>query len=63
MISHKLFFASVMLGVSKVIVKAHGSSKSTAIYNCVKQAYTLAKNNLCEIIGEEIQKVSETENQ
>lgn len=63
MMDYNNYGGGVMLGVSKVIVKAHGSSKSTAIYNCVKQAYTLAKNNLCEIIGEEIQKVSETENQ
>ncbi len=44
----------VMLGVNKVIVKGHGGSKSKAIYNCVKQAYTMEKNGLCEAIATEI---------
>lgn len=44
----------VMLGVNKVIVKGHGGSKSKAIYNCVKQAYTMEKNGLCEAIALEI---------
>lgn len=44
----------VMLGVSKTIVKGHGGSKSKAIYNCIKQAYTMEKTKLCEAIGEAI---------
>ncbi len=44
----------VMLGVNKIIVKGHGGSKSKAIYNCVKQAYTMEKNGLCEAIALEI---------
>ncbi len=46
----------VMLGVSKIIVKGHGGSKSKAIYNCIKQAYNMEKNHLCEAIAEEISK-------
>lgn len=49
----------VMLGVKKVIVKGHGSSKSKAVKNCIIQAYTMGKNNLCQIISEEIEKLSE----
>lgn len=44
----------VMLGVSKTIVKGHGGSKSKAIYNCIKQAYTMEKAKLCEAIGDAI---------
>ena len=44
----------VMLGVNKTIIKGHGSSKTNAIYNCVKQAYTLEKNKLISAIGEAI---------
>lgn len=44
----------VMLGVNKVIVKGHGGSKSKAIYHCIKQAYTMEKNGLCEAIAIEI---------
>ena len=51
----------VMLGVNKTIVKAHGSSKSSAVYHCVKQAYTMEKNNLNSIIAEEIAKLSTQE--
>lgn len=44
----------VMLGVSKTIVKGHGGSKSKAVYNCIKQAYTMEKAKLCDAIGEAI---------
>lgn len=44
----------VMLGVSKTIVKGHGGSKSKAIYNCIKQAYTMEKSKLCEAISKAI---------
>lgn len=49
----------VMLGVNKVIVKGHGGSKSKAIYHCIKQAYTMEKNGLCEAIALEITKTME----
>lgn len=49
----------VMLGVNKIMVKGHGGSKSKAIYNCIKQAYTMEKNHLCEEIGSEIAKLNE----
>lgn len=44
----------VMLGVNKTIVKAHGGSKSKAVYHCINQAYTMEKAKLCEAIGEAI---------
>lgn len=44
----------VMLGVNKIVVKGHGSSKATAIYNCIKQAYTMEKAHLCASISTEI---------
>ena len=46
---------AVLLGASKTIVKGHGSSNETAIYNCIKQAYTMEKNNLIEAITNELQ--------
>ncbi len=45
---------AVLLGVTKTIVKGHGSSKSEAVYQCIKQAYTMEANNLCKAIGEAI---------
>ena len=50
---------AVVLGVKKTIVKGHGSSKAVAVYHCIKQAYNMEKNNLCEIISLEIAKVNE----
>ena len=50
---------AVVLGVKKTIVKGHGSSKATAVYHCIKQAYNMEKNNLCEIISQEITKLNE----
>lgn len=54
---------AVLLGVNKTIVKGHGSSKSEAIYNCVKQAYNMEKSKLCQAISEEITRLTSTENQ
>ncbi len=45
---------AVLLGASKTIIKGHGGSKFNAIYNCVKQAYTIEKNKLNEEIAEVI---------
>ena len=59
MMDYNNYGGGVMLGVSKTIVKGHGSSKTNAIYNCVKQAYTMEKNNLNSVIAEELAKLSE----
>lgn len=45
---------AVLLGCAKTVVKGHGSSKDTAIYNCIKQAYNMEKNNLRESIAQAI---------
>lgn len=50
---------AVVLGIKKTVVKGHGSSKATSVYNCVKQAYNMEKNNLCETIAIEIAKLNE----
>ena len=45
---------AVLLGANKTIVKGHGSSKSEAVYQCIKQAYNMEVNNLCEAIKQAI---------
>ncbi len=50
---------AVMLGIKKTVVKGHGSSKAIAVYNCIKQAYNMENNNLCQTISEEITKINE----
>lgn len=51
----------VMLGTKKTIVKGHGSSKDTAIYHCINQAYNMEKTKLREFISEEITKQTNQE--
>ncbi len=50
---------AVLLGCAKTVVKGHGSSKDTAIYNCIKQAYNMEKNNLRESIAQAIGNANE----
>lgn len=52
---------AVLLGCKKTIVKGHGSSKTNAIYNCVKQAYNMEKNNLSVAISSAISELNVTE--
>ena len=47
---------AVLLGCSKTIVKAHGSSKAITILHCIEQAYNIEKNGLRKVIQEEISK-------
>lgn len=48
---------AVMLGVNKTIIKGHGSSKSSAIYHCIKQAYNIEVNNVRQMIEERISSI------
>lgn len=45
---------AVLLGANKTIVKGHGSSKSEAVYQCIKQAYNMEVNELCQFIKQAI---------
>ena len=45
---------AIMLGLNKVIIKSHGSSKSTAIKNTIIQAYDLIKLQIVERITDKI---------
>lgn len=49
---------AVLLGMEKVIVKAHGSSKSEAFKNAIFQAYNAAAINVCGKIKDNIDKIS-----
>ena len=53
---------AVILGTTKTIVKGHGNSEAKAVYNCIKQAYKMERNNLCQSIGEEIAKIADAAN-
>ncbi len=52
---------AVILGTQKTIVKGHGNSEAKSVYNCIKQAYNMEANNLCQSIGEEISKMTSTD--
>ena len=44
-----------MLGISKPVIKAHGSSDARAIENAVRQAKTFAESGITELIAENIE--------
>lgn len=46
---------AVLLGTAKTIVKGHGSSNEEAVYNCIRQAYNMESNNLCEAIAQSLE--------
>lgn len=54
---------AVMLGIKKTVIKSHGSSKASAVYHCINQAYNMEKNHLCDVIQDAIQKLNEEKNQ
>lgn len=45
---------AVLLGANKTIVKGHGSSKSEAVFQSIKQAYNMEKGNIRSAIAEAI---------
>ena len=54
MMDYNNYGGAVLLGASKTVVKGHGSSNDVAVFNCIKQAYNMEKNNLVEAIANEI---------
>ena len=50
---------AVMLGIKKTVIKSHGSSKASAVYHSIIQAYNMEKNHLCAEIQDAIQKLNE----
>ena len=45
---------AVLIGAAKTVVKGHGSSNEVAVYQAIKQAYTMEKNHLIDAIAAEI---------
>ncbi len=45
---------AVLLGANKTIVKSHGSSKAEAVFQSIKQAYNMEKNEIRAAIAEAI---------
>lgn len=59
MMDYNNYGGAVLLGANKTIVKGHGSSKSTAVYHCIKQAYRLEKEGLRDAIAAELEKIED----
>lgn len=53
--------AAPLLGVAGLVLKSHGSSDATAVFNAVRQARIAVQNDLVRSISEEIGKERETE--
>ena len=54
---------TAFLGITKPVIKAHGSSDDYAIKNAIRQAVKVASSGICETITEHIDymRVSKTE--
>lgn len=55
MMDYNNYGGAVLLGTAKTIVKGHGSSNEEAVYNCIKQAYNMESNRLCEAIAKSLE--------
>lgn len=45
---------AILLGVNKIVIKAHGSANSDTIYNTIKQGYELALKNVIDVLKKEL---------
>ena len=54
--NYQNYGGSVLLGLSKTVVKGHGSSKAVAVEKCIEQAYKMEVSKLSGKIETEIAK-------
>ena len=52
---------TMLLGISKPVIKAHGSSKARAIYSAVRQAKSIVENQVAEGIRDEVARLRAAE--
>ena len=48
---------SPFLGINKLVIKCHGSSKAESFYQSIKQAYTLGQSNIVQSVAESVNSV------
>lgn len=53
---------AALLGVTKTVVKGHGSSKSKAVFKCIEQAYNMEKSGLRVAITEGLKEETKDDN-
>ena len=51
---YSVYGGSPFLGVNKIVIKAHGSSKEESFYQAIKQAYTLSQSKMVENLAESV---------
>ena len=56
--NYQNYGGSVIIGLDKIVIKAHGSSKAKAIEICVEQAYKLKETNINKEIELELSKIN-----
>ena len=52
--NYKQYGGAMLVGVNKVVVKAHGSSDELAFYNALKVCYNLIKKDVVNKMKEEM---------
>ena len=51
------YAGALLLGLNKIVIKGHGSSNARSVYESIKQAYYLAKNNFIEKLSNDISEI------
>ena len=52
---------TILLGISKPVIKAHGSSNAKAFASSLRQAYEAVNSGICDSIAREVQKTESAE--
>ena len=56
---YKEYGGAPLLGISKPVIKAHGSSDAKAIKNAIRQAITFHDSNMIEVIKTKLENEAE----
>ena len=51
---YSVYGGSPFLGINKIVIKAHGSSKEESFYQAIKQGYMVGKSKLVDVIAESV---------
>ena len=60
---YSVYGGAVLLGCKKLVVKAHGSSKSSSISACIEQVYNMSKGKLIDKITKNLEILGISENE
>ena len=60
LMNYQNYGGSVLLGISKIVVKGHGSSNSKSVHECIYQAYSMERNSFSINLENELSQILKT---